>query len=69
VAAVAVVVIKLASSDLLRVEAEFGIGLAALGVAGEKTQDDHRETETQRRTALDADHKLSALARERSKVG
>lgn len=39
VAAVTIVVIQLAASGLLRVEAEFGIGLAPLNVARDRHQD------------------------------
>ena len=37
-AAVAVVIVELAAGDLLRIEAEFGIGLAALDVAARGKQ-------------------------------
>ena len=44
-AAVAVVVIDATARDLLRIEAEFGIALAALDLAPDQTH--HRDTETQ----------------------
>ena len=52
-AAVAIVVVELAAVGLLRVEAEFGVGLAALDIAAgerKKRKDHHGDTEVRRKT-------------------
>jgi hypothetical protein len=48
-APVAIIVVNPAPGDLLRIESEFGVTLAALDIAaGQRPQHHHRDTETQR---------------------
>ena len=44
VAAVAIVVVELAPSGLLRVQAKFGVGLPALNIAGSEREQDRQQT-------------------------
>lgn len=47
-APVAIIIVNPAPGDLLRIEPEFGVGLAALDIAaGQPQQAHHRDTETQ----------------------
>ena len=72
-AAVAVVVVELASGGLLRVEAKLGVGLAALDVAGlTSVKKTTITTETRRHGEIDFKNFMMiavVAARSRSEVG
>ena len=48
-AAVAVIIVKFASSSLLGIQSQLGIGLAPLDIASENRRQHHGDTETQRK--------------------
>lgn len=64
VAAVAIVVVELAAGGLLRVEAEFGVGLAALDIAGregEKGQDRYNHRDTRRKAIAEVRSQIAEV--------
>ena len=70
-AAVAIVVVEFSAFGLLRVEAEFGVGLAALDIAAgerENRQDHHGDTEG-RRNPVQEVHDDGGVACKDSEVG